>query len=200
MPAAGVDHHTQEPAQGLRDRIVARAFDIGTAPAEAADGRVDQPRIEGGELFASGTEARRGAGPEILDEHIGLAHQALEQAALFRFLEIQGKTAFVAVVGLKMRRIAVALIAPIGIALGALHFDDIGTEVGEHHARAGAGDERALLHHTDAVQDSAQLQCWLTHGWARNPPAPFRRNRWPTPPRETARNQWGAPVPPGDER
>jgi hypothetical protein len=39
--AAGVDHNAQKSAQGLGDGIIAGAFNVGTARAEAADGRVD---------------------------------------------------------------------------------------------------------------------------------------------------------------
>src|SRR6185437_14018909 len=46
--------------------------------------------------------------------------------------------------------------------------DDVGPEIGQHHARAGTGDERALLDHADSLEGSrdtrALLSC-LAHGF-----------------------------------
>ena len=42
------------------------------------------------------------------------------------------------------------LVAAVRIALRALDLDDVGAEVREHHSRARARDERALLDDADA--------------------------------------------------
>src|SRR6185312_6091915 len=106
----------------------------------------------------------RGAGPEVLNENIRFADQTLEQLAVARALQIERDAALVAVVGLEVRRIPAALVAAVGIALGALHLDDVGAEIGEHHSGARAGDERALLDHAYSGEDTAEACALLSHG------------------------------------
>src|SRR5882757_2191626 len=96
----------------------------------------------------------------------------------------------------------IALIIAVRVAVGALDLDDIGPQVGEHHAGTGSRDERALLDDADTLQHSAQLKQTLgtIHGSARNRAGRPRHSRWQRHPRGIERIQWGAPAPPEGAR
>src|SRR5581483_8337033 len=167
LRVARIDHNAQKPAERLGNRVVARALRIGSAAAETTDGAVDEPWVE--LLQALGTRAQtlRGAGPEVLDEYVGLMDEAFEHLPIGGALEVERNAALVAVVGLKVRRIAAALVAAVGIALRALDLDDIGTEVGEHHSGAWAGDEGALLYYSYSLGNprATRLDGRAAHGF-----------------------------------
>ena len=57
-----------------------------------------------------------------------------------------------------MRRIVAALVGAVGVAFRALDLDHVGAEVGEHHRRAGAGDERALFDDPDPAERRVEHQ------------------------------------------
>src|ERR1700683_4732191 len=84
--AAVVDHDTQKSAQRLRDRVVARTIGIWATRAKAAYRAVNQARIYLQQPRNTGTEALRGAWPEVLDEDIGLPNQPIEQFVIRRSL------------------------------------------------------------------------------------------------------------------
>ena len=57
-----------------------------------------------------------------------------------------------------MRRIVAVLVASIRIAFRAFDLDDVGAEVGQHHAGAGTRDERALFDDADAAKHRVEHQ------------------------------------------
>ena len=83
---------------------------------------------------------------------VGVGDQPLEQLAVGGLLQVADDAALVAVVGLEVRRVQAALVGAIRIAARAFDLDHVGAEVREHHAGAGPGDERALLHDSHAAQ------------------------------------------------
>ena len=147
-----IDHDAQEAGQRLRDRVVARPFDVRAVRAEAADRAVHEPRIERRAAARARAELLGRARPEVLDVDVRVADQPLEQLAIAGLLEVADDAALVAVVGLEMRRIEAALVGAIRIAAGTFDLDHVGAEIGEHHAGAGTGDERALLDDPHAAQ------------------------------------------------
>src|SRR5450631_2138375 len=126
--AAGIDDHAQETAQRLCHRIVARPLRIRSIRSKPADRCIDEAWIECTKALMTGAEPRRRAWPEVLDEYIGFPQQAIEQALFGWVLEVQRDAAFVTVVRLKMRRVVFALIAAVGIAIGAFNLDHIGAK------------------------------------------------------------------------
>src|SRR5487761_777667 len=91
---------------GLRIRPVA---------AEATDGAVDEPWIQFAKTFRTRAQTLRDTGPEVLDEDVRLADEALEQPPVGIALEIEYDPALVAVVGLEVRRVPAALIAAVRV-------------------------------------------------------------------------------------
>ncbi len=147
-----VHHHAQESRQCLRHRVVTRTIHIWAIGTETADRAIHELRVQLLQALRAGAEPIRRARPEILDEHIGFADQRVEQRAIAGLLHVQREAALVAVVGLEVRRVVAALVGAVRIAIRAFHLDDVGAEIREHHAGAGTGDERALLHDAHALQ------------------------------------------------
>ena len=56
---------------------------------ETRDGTIDQPRIDGAQILIAQAVTRQGAGAEILNQHIRLCHDALQDRRPFRLREIQ---------------------------------------------------------------------------------------------------------------
>ena len=147
-----VHDDAQETGQRLRDGVVARPLGVWTVSPESADRAVNEPGIESAQPFDAGTEPFGGAGAEVLQVHVRICDQLVEDLAVARLLEVAAETPLVTVVGLEMRRIEPALVASIRIAFRALDLDHVGPEVGKHHCRAGARDERALLDDPDPAE------------------------------------------------
>ena len=68
-------------AHGLRDRLEALEAAVGAVGAEALDGRVDQARVDLGELLVAEAQPVQRARAEVLDQHVRLADHLLEQLA-----------------------------------------------------------------------------------------------------------------------
>ena len=85
-------------------------------------------------------------------------NQLVKDFAVFAVLGVQGDAALVAVIGLKVRAVQTALEGAEGVsAVGRFDLDDVGTQIGQQHARSRSGDERALLDDLDALQDFDHL-------------------------------------------
>src|SRR4030095_11286437 len=67
--------------------------------------------------------------------------------------QVADDAALVAVVGLKVWRIEIALVTAIGISLRAFDLDDVGAQIRKHHPGARTGDEGSLLNDADATKD-----------------------------------------------
>src|SRR5207247_4972324 len=152
-PRLAGDGH--DAGEGLHERFVARRVLAGSGAAEGGDGAVDQPRVDGGERLVAKAEALHGARAEILDEHVGRAHEGLHHLHRLRRLEIELHAALVAVeeeVGggftVLVRRPRARLVAPPGV----FDLDDVGAEVGEEGPAPWAGDDTREIDDTDAVE------------------------------------------------
>ena len=78
-----------EPRDRLGDGVVALEARVGAALAVAGDGAVDEPGVAFFERLVVDLEPFRHAHREVLDEHVGLIHQAVEQLQPARLLEIE---------------------------------------------------------------------------------------------------------------
>src|SRR5688572_9926051 len=153
----------EESGQRLRDRVVARALGVGPIGPESADRAVDEPGIEAAQALGAGAEPLGRARAEVLDVDVGIRDELVEELAVGRLLEVAADAALVAVVGLEMLGIEAALIGAAGIAFRALDLDHVGAQVGEHHACAGAGDERALFDDPDSAEWRVEHQALGTN-------------------------------------
>lgn len=99
-------------------------------------------------------DALQRAGAEILDEHIGLRHRLPQQRGVVRDLQVQRDAALVAVP--QGEGLAAAFDegwhAPRLVAVRALHLDDLGTHVAEHHRAVRTGQGRRQVEDEKAIQ------------------------------------------------
>ena len=150
--------HIAQPADRLAHRGEPGASGIRTVLAVAGDARVDQPRIDLAHGVGSEPPFLHGAGPEVLDDHVGLLDQATRDVATLFLAQIHTDTFLVARQRAPPQRGAVAQGAPLAqrvASRGRFELDDLGTEVAEHAAGKRAGDELAEFDDTDAVQRAA---------------------------------------------
>ena len=98
-------------------------------------------------------EALERAGPEVLDEHVGIVDERQQDVAIVVDLEVEDDRALVAVDELPPQAFAVARVAPCqaaqGVAVGALDLDDVGAEVGEVAGAVGAGEHGRQVEDTE---------------------------------------------------
>ncbi len=99
----GIDHDAQETTQRLRDGVVTRAVRVGTGAAKAADGAVDETRVERTQPLDACPQPVCGARPEVLYVDVRLANQLVKDLAVVRPVEVERQAALVAVVRLEMR-------------------------------------------------------------------------------------------------
>ena len=95
---------------------------------------VDQPRVQRVHGVPTETEAIHRAGAEILDQHIGVAHQVLRHRQPVRRFHVDADAALVAVeVG---EEAGGETMQPAGaIAIGCrLDADHVGAQIRQHHA------------------------------------------------------------------
>jgi hypothetical protein len=125
-----------EAAQALGDLVIARSVAIRPRLAEARDAAVDEPQVEAAQRLVIDAQPRLDVGAEILDHHVGLGDEALEDVDAARRLQVERERALVAVEIL-------AIEAPAGeIALHVLargDLDDPRPHVRELADGGGAG-------------------------------------------------------------
>ena len=105
---------------------------------------VDQPRVARKTLLGTEAEAFGDAGAEALDEHVGGFHQPQHRLDPSWVLQVGLHRALSAVEHPRGHRQTPAA------AAGALDPNDVGTEIGQHHAAEGRQGEAGELDHPDA--------------------------------------------------
>ncbi|CAD5296742.1 hypothetical protein BOS5A_230455 [Bosea sp. EC-HK365B] len=148
--ALGLAGDRHRAAHSLDQEVVAGARRIGAVLAEAGDRAIDQPRI--GLAHRGGVEPvfDEPADLEVLDRHVGMGGEAMNQRlALFR-AEI-GRDRTLAAIGrveIGGREMLVAGALDEGrppfagvVTLGCLDLDDIGAEIGKQLADPGPGKD-----------------------------------------------------------
>src|SRR4029079_17783681 len=127
---------------------------------------VDEARVDAAQVVVAELLAIHHAGPEVLDEHVGVAHQAWSELPPARLADVDANAALVAVQTLKIepadmgRQATGAVGVPDAVtASGLLHLDHIGAHVAEQRR---APWPRGLMGHVDdadAVERPAPVRC-----------------------------------------
>ena len=134
-----------EPAHRLGERAEAGARRVGPDLAEPGDARDDQPRVDLVQPLGRQAPALEGAGPEVLDEHVGARRpggsSSSAPASVSRARVIGPLVAAEArpPQGDAVLRRAVGA-RGIGLA-GVLDLDDVGAEVAEDRGGERAGEQ-----------------------------------------------------------
>ena len=135
--AVGRSRNTHQPAFGLNHRVVPGFMRPGTGLTEAGNGTHDQLRMLRCERCVVEPDPGQRARPEILDHHVALRDQPVENRAPFRILEVEGDAFLVPVDAEKVRAFAAdERRAPAAgvVALPRLFdLDDAGAHVRENH-------------------------------------------------------------------
>ena len=123
-------------AHGLGDRLEALEAAVGPVGAKALDGGIDQPRVDLGQRVVAKAETIECARAEVLQEHVGLRDDLLEQLLAGFRLQIERQALLVGIEDEEEEAVAV-LAARHVAALGILELDDLGAEKPRICAQAG---------------------------------------------------------------
>ncbi len=144
-----------QPAFGLNSVVVAGARGLRAGTAVTGDRTVNQARVDCTERFITDPEAFGGAGAEVLDQHIGLLHQGMDDLAAFGFVQVDADRALVAVGTGKIG----GNFADVGwphatgiIAVEGFDFDDISPEIGKRLPAPRAGQNTGQIQNLYAVE------------------------------------------------
>ena len=135
----------RDPRVRLDDIVVDPLLRVGTLGAEAADGDVNESRIQREESLRPNAQALRDSGPPVLDEDIGLGRHLLQQIDARFLAQVQGDGPLASVCHVKVRRHPAPGAAHVAqnVALARyLDLDHVGALVGEHANGQGAGNHR----------------------------------------------------------
>ena len=151
-----------DPAQALRQIVVAGARGVGAGLAEAGDRAVDQPRELGAQLLVAQAVAGEVADLEILDQHVAAGQQAPDQGLALAAGDVDRDRALVAVgaeiVGALRGRALLALDVGrppfAGVVAGTrpLDLDDVGAEVAQQLRAARARQDPGQVQHANPSQ------------------------------------------------
>ena len=159
-PHAGDGHAA---AESLHDLVKGRTLVMGAVLAEAGDRAGDDARVDRGQGVVVDLQPPGDAGGEVVQHHIGVAHQFVEEAQPGLGLEVDGHRTLVAVQGEEvgahavqgMLRVVLKQAAGALALAGRLHLHRIAAEVGQDHAGVGAGQHVRQVDQADAGQGLA---------------------------------------------
>ena len=175
------DRH--QAGRGLDDEVVAGSVGEWAIGAVAADGQVDQARIEAVQLVVGEAKPRQAADAEVLDQDVAPREQPRQHLAASGLLEVEAEAALVAVDGQVVGRLAsvgrvrarvtgrigLARLGGTGegrspgaraIAVRRLDLDHVGTEVGQEHRAVRPRQDRRQV-----ADDEARERTPPRHGW-----------------------------------
>ena len=154
--AIGSARDAHQPAFGLHDGVVARLGASRSGLPEARDRAIDEPRMPWRHRGVVEAQPGQRAGPEVLDEHIRLRDQPLEDLAAGRLLEIERDAFLVAVDAQEIRAFAVqerrSPAARVVALAGLLDLDDPRAHVGEQHRAIGAREDAGQVENGDTLK------------------------------------------------
>ena len=156
-PLAG-DRHAA--AEALDDLIECGPLVAWAVFAESGDRASDDLRVMRGQALVVDVQALGDAGGEVIEHHIGVAHQFIKEVEPRRRLQVNGHGALVAVQGEKVGAHAANGIARVVLkqpsrplaAAGRLDLHRVATEVGQNHPRIGPGHHVREVDEADASQ------------------------------------------------
>jgi hypothetical protein len=157
-----------QAALALGDLVVAGAAALGPVVAEAADGEQHEAGVELVQPLDTEPQPVEHPGPEVLEQHVGMGHEAAEGLPPVGGLQVEGHRLLVAVAGQEVRRHRVVRgpderrppAAGLVPTVGGLDLDDPGPHVGEHHPAVRPGQGTGQVDDDDVVQ-------WSAHGCSR---------------------------------
>ena len=79
-------------AEALRDLVDARALGVGAVLPEAGDAAVDDARVDRAQRLVVDLEAVLDVGAEVLDDDVGVLHQAVEDVAAGVGLQVERRS------------------------------------------------------------------------------------------------------------
>ena len=145
-----------QPGLALDHQVVAGALGLGARSVVARNGAVDQAGLERLELLIAQAQLLGAAGLEVVQHHIALRQQVVDDLQAFGALQIHGDGPLVAVhravVGGLGLADANAPVARVIAALGVLDLDHLGAEIGQHHAAHRARKHPRQIEHAHAFQ------------------------------------------------
>src|SRR5258706_11659230 len=148
LPGQSGDRH--EPAHALRDLVEAGAIAIGAVFAEAADARINQPRIDFSQRLIIDAEPMLDARPIIFDHDIRLRDESLEDRNAIWAFQIQRNAALVALQILEVGAMAPIERTPVAVRIsGLLDFQNVRAPVRELSRRGGAGACACQIKHRE---------------------------------------------------
>ena len=152
-PAAGA----HEAAHGLADDIIAGTLAQGAGVAEAGNRAVDDAGVDLFQNIIAQAQLFHGAGAVVLQNHVGLLHQFLEDLLALGLLQVQSDAHLAAVEVGVIHAVAVderSHFAGIVAALGIFDLDDRGAQVSHQYRRIGACQHAAQIQDDNAVQQA----------------------------------------------
>ena len=95
--AAGLAGQAHDAAHGLHHHVIGRPAGVGPGVAEARARRIDKPGEARMQRLPAIAEALHRAGAKVLDHHVGVRQQVLEDRAVAVVLEVEGDALLAAV-------------------------------------------------------------------------------------------------------
>ena len=145
-----------QAAEGLHEGFVARLHGHRAGAAEGRDLAVDQARVARAQAGPVNAQLGRHAGAQVVDEDVGLAHQALERGQPVGAFQVQRHRLFAAIEDVEVERVAMperrSHGARVVAAFDALDLDHFGAQVGEDRAGKRPGQHLAQLQHAHTSQ------------------------------------------------
>ena len=149
---AGAGGEVAQAAHRLADRAEGRLVAVGPVLAVAADAGDDEARVHRVQRVRAEAVALELAGAEILHQRIGLGDELLELRLPVRAFEVERDRELVAAMHAEPDGVAIDRRAPAAhrVALGRLHLDHLGAEIGQQPGGEGRGDVVAELDDPEA--------------------------------------------------
>ena len=154
-PSAG-PHLVGEPGHRLGEGAERSPLGVRSELPEAADAQHDEVGVDLEQLVGSDVPAFHDAGPEVLDEHVGVFDEAAQDLLALGLGEVECDGPLVAGDHLRPQAVAVLVVA-VGagrVAVGVLDLDDVGAVVAEQHGGDRGGVDGAKVEDPDAGQGS----------------------------------------------
>lgn len=147
-------HHAHHSADRLQYGVAGVQPGVGALLPEAGDGAVDDAGPERLAARVIETQLRHHAGAVVRHHHVGLRHQAFDDTAAFRGVEIDADVALAAVERNVLRIAKAARLAAAGTALpvafAALDLDHLRAHVTEQRGGVRSGNAFGHVDHPDA--------------------------------------------------